>query len=315
MTAGAWFTQLAVGGSTLTNWNVLITPDPNNLLGSNFQIRNINKLSIDYAAQQSVAPFNAEYRVDFGNSVWATAGMTGYQFPGIKIYEVDNSLNAFGSVFLSRGIVIRGPQGQTYPVLASLTAWNGRSSGVDTVAGFWGILTLASPVSPFANTVVIGGGSASTNDGYITLTNASGVVTLAADSTGCKAVAFSTTGYGTVIDAAGNWKGVPIAGGGQPQTPWAQDIAGAGHNLTNVGSIQVTGGVTAGALTSNGALNAVTASISSTASISGALTAAGATFSGEIARTEGSTRGPARCTPHSLQRTSTAARMRLTPAR
>ena len=90
ITSGAWFTQLAVGGSNLTNWNVLITPDLTNSLGSNFQMRNINLLSIDYAAL-SGNPARNEYKLEFGNSVWMAGGLaTGvWQFPGIHIYEID----------------------------------------------------------------------------------------------------------------------------------------------------------------------------------------------------------------------------------
>ena len=117
LTAGAWFTQLAVGGSNLTNWNVLITPDLTNSLGSNFQMRNINKLSIDYAAQ-SGNPANAEYKLEFGNSVWMAGGLPAgvWQFPGIHIYEVDGQPNPnFGATFINRGMVCRGRTRRAMP--------------------------------------------------------------------------------------------------------------------------------------------------------------------------------------------------------
>jgi hypothetical protein len=49
------------------------------------------------------------------------------------------------------------------------------------------------------------------------------------------ALAYNVAGWGPVIDAAGNWVGRPV--GGQPQTPWVQNINGQGWSLTNVGNI------------------------------------------------------------------------------
>ena len=243
ITAGAWFTQLAVGGSNLSNWNVLITPDTTNPLGSNFQIRNVNLLSIDYAAL-SGTPSRNQYKLDFGNSVWMAAGLSGtWQFPGIHIYEIDGQSSPnFGSTFLSRGVVIRGtakPSGESspvYPVLVSLTAWNGDQGGSDIPAQFFGILAMSCPLSPYAQNVVIASGESSSGtvsgDAYLHLADHSGTTVLNADAgTGCTARSFATVAYGAVIDTNGNWLGKPITGA---QTPWNSDIQASGHSLSNV---------------------------------------------------------------------------------
>ena len=253
ITSGAWFTQLAVGGSNLTNWNVLITPDLTNPLGSNFQMRNINLLSIDYPAH-SGTPSNNEYKIEFGNSVWMTAGLTGWQFPGIRIYEIDGHQNvsagqASGMALLSRGIVIRGSFNQGYPPLVSLVQWNGDQTGSDLPVQFFGQLTMANPLTPSFQGVVIASGSSVSGQvvgsAYMRLGDVNNNIVIAADVTGCTAVAFSTVSHGQVIDSAGNWHGQPIAGS---QTPWASNIAGAGFSLSNVGSLQVNGATTTGSL-------------------------------------------------------------------
>ena len=281
LTSGAWFTQLAVGGSNLTNWNVLITPDLSNPLGSNFQMRNINLLSIDYAAL-SGNPARNEYKLEFGNSVWMGGGLPSgqWQFPGIHIYEVDNSGNNFGATFLNRGMVLRGTQTQGYPVLVSLSSWNGDQGGSDIPPQFFGVLAMASPLSPSTQNVVIAsgsyGGGVTNGSAYMSLANASGTVQFSVAQTGvCTAVSYAVVAGGkAVIDSAGNWVGNAIAGS---QTPWASDIAGANHNLTNVASIQVNGTTTTGALAIGSFGTAISASaqftgsggVSTTGSITG----------------------------------------------
>ena len=252
LTSGAWFTQLAVGGSNLTNWNVLITPDLSNPLGSNFQMRNINLLSIDYAAL-SGNPARNEYKLEFGNSVWMGGGLPSgqWQFPGIHIYEVDNSGNNFGATFLNRGMVLRGTQTQGYPVLVSLSSWNGDQGGSDITQQFFGVLAMASPLSPSTQNVVIAsgsyGGGVTNGSAYMSLANASGTVQFSVAQTGvCTAVSYAVVAGGkAVIDSAGNWVGNAISGS---QTPWTSDIAGANHNPTNVASIQVNDAITTGSL-------------------------------------------------------------------
>jgi hypothetical protein len=257
LTAGAWFTQLAVGGSNLTNWNVLITPDSTNPLGSQFLIRNIHLLSVDYPAQYG-SPANNEYKLEFGNSVWMGGGLTGglWQFPGIHIYEVDNSGNNFGATFLNRGLVLRGTQNEGYPVLASLVTFNGQSSGNDYPPGFWAELAMYSPNSPYNRTVYLASGSASSGSGYFFLADVNGNTLFAVDQSGnvqiygvlqgrltsggaqtpVNARAYNLSGYGPVIDASGTWLGKPVPSAVQ-QTPWTQNINAAGFNLSGAGNI------------------------------------------------------------------------------
>jgi hypothetical protein len=261
LTAGAWFTQLAVGGSNISNWNILVVPDPNNSLGSQLQIRNVNLFEIDYAAQFG-SPANNAYRLQFGNSVWSTGHTQGsWQFPGISLYEIDNVGNQFGAVYLSRGVVLQGHGNQNYPVLVSLVTYNGQPSGADLPnAAFWGELDMFSPLSPYNRTVYLASGSASgpSSDGSSVFvlsdkdanmnfqvnqrgdTFIRGVLQGVPTGTPVNAVAYNVNGYGPVIDAAGNWKGKPISGGGGSgsQTPWTQDINAAGFNLLFATKVQ-----------------------------------------------------------------------------
>jgi hypothetical protein len=265
LTSGAWFTQLGIGGNTLSQWNVLITPDATNPLGSQFLMRNIRLLSIDYPAQAG-SPANNEYKLEFGSSVWMAGGLTAgqWQFPGIHMYEVDNSGNNFGATFLSRGLVFRGTQSQGYPVLVSLVTFNGNSSGSDVPTKFWGELAMYSPVAPYNQTVYLASGSSATGTtggtAFLYLRDVNGNNMFVVDqvgnvyitgvlqgqqtpgtgaSTPVNAYAYSVNGYGPVIDSAGNWKGRPITSG-TPQTPWAQNINAAGFSLSGAGNIQGT---------------------------------------------------------------------------
>jgi hypothetical protein len=256
LTAGAWFTQLAVGGSSLSNWNVLITPSATNPLGSNFQMRNIALLSIDYPQNSAPAGyFNNEYRFDVGNSVWMAAGLSSgtWVFPGIHIYEVDNNQNNFGATFISRGMVLRGTQQQNYQVLASLVSYNGNSTGQDSPATFYGELTMFSPVANII-TVDLAGGSTTSNNPYFRMFDLSGNPFLWVDidhfafrvngtlqgmnGAPVTANAYNIYGYGPVIDATGKWLGLPIAAAGGGQTPWTSQINAAGNNLVGAGEVQ-----------------------------------------------------------------------------
>jgi hypothetical protein len=262
LTDGAWFTQLAVGGSNLSNWNMLIVPDTTRPLGSQFLMRNVALLSIDYPASQGTQPSNAEYKLEFGADVWMAGGLAGtWRFPGIHIYEVDQVGNNFGATFLNRGVVLRGPQRtpgfQTYPVIASLVTFNGQSSGSDIPSEFWGELTMYSPRAPYTRTVYIASGSATSGSPSMMFQDVSGNILYSMDtdgnvyikgriqgmpvagtgaSTPLIAYALNVAAYGPVIDAAGNWVGKPIAASGG-QTPWTQNIDGAGFKLSGAGTI------------------------------------------------------------------------------
>lgn len=264
LTSGAWFTQLAIGGSNLSNWNVLVVPDPDpaNPLGSTFQMRNVYLFSIDYPAKAG-SPAMEHYQLQFGNSVWMAGGLNGgWNFPGIHMYQVDNVGNNFGATFLSRGIVLRGTQQQGYHVLASLVAYNGQDSGSSFPAQFWGELAMYSPFSPNYQTVYLASGSASNGSGWFVLRNVNNGLLFEVDQSGntfvagvlqgapaggastpVNALAYNVSGYGPVIDAQGKWVGQPIPGGAQ--TPWTQPINGAGFPLSNAGNISANGNITA----------------------------------------------------------------------
>lgn len=271
LTAGAWFTQLGIGGSSISNWNVLITPDATNPLGSNFQMRNIYLLSIDYAANSGAAPYNKEYKLEFGHAVWMAAGLSGatWQFPGTHVYEVDansasDQIHTFGATFISRGVILRGTVNQaglkSYPVLVSLVQYNGDTTGSDdSNPYFYGELTMFNPkvlnqVSIDLSAGTPNGSPPSDTDTnpYFAMFDANGNRVFWVDPKGgtlqakgllqgiggvpINAIAYNVNSK-PVIDANGNWVGNAISGGGQPQTPWAQNIQGAGWNLSGVNSI------------------------------------------------------------------------------
>ena len=271
LTAGAWFTQLAVGGNNLANWNLLITPDTNKPLGSQFLMRNIFLLQIDYPSQQLQQPYNSEYKLEFGSSAWVTPGTSQWQFPGIRIYRVDQGpnnptgQNLFGAYYLSRGMVLRGTQSQSYNPLVSLVTFNGDSTGFEgSNALFWGELAMYAPGNPQRQTVYLASGNNSDGNPTFLMMDKSGNLMFRVSSVNnVSAVAVAgvlqglpvagtgaatpVIGYaysvGTaaapipVIDATGAWVGKPIASSGS-QTPWTQHINAAGFALVGAGTVQ-----------------------------------------------------------------------------
>jgi len=241
ITEGAWFTQFAAGGSNISNWCFSITPDGSNPLGSQVQIRNVYLFNIDYPAVSSTVS-NQHYSVTFGNSVWTTAGMASasWQFPGFVIREVDNASNLFGATFISRGLVLRGTQSQSYPVLVSLVTFNGQSSGSDTPGVFWGELAMYSSNSPYNRTVYINSGSASSGNGAITTADVNGNALFIADQNGSiSGKSFWVLGYGEVIGADGSWMGkaMPL-----PTSPTFTFVTSTqGFNVGANGSYQLNG--------------------------------------------------------------------------
>ena len=277
LTAGAWFTQLAVGGSNLSNWNVLIIPHqasppsfPPTAGGSDFYMRNVYLMSIDYPANASPAGSNPEYKFDVGNSVWMAAGLGGgFKFPGIHIYEVDGGSNNFGATYINRGMVLRAPAAQSYNVLASLVMYNGDAAGGDGTP-FWGELDMYSPASPNNRTVVLASGSPTNTAGQLLLADANGNTLFRAGVDGSvfvlgslqspsggavEAVGLNIHNYGAVIDSTGHWVGQPIGtGGAQPQTPWAQNINGNTYTLSNAGELHANSGFYIGGGVGSGTL-------------------------------------------------------------
>ena len=268
LTSGAWFTQLAIGGSNLSNWNILVVPDSNNPLGSQLQMRNVDLFLIDYPAKAG-NPANNEYQLKMGASVWMGSGSgsgSQWRFPGIQLYAVDGSQNLFGSYFLSRGLVLRGHQNQNYQVLASLVTFNGDSSGADTPP-FWGELAMYSPIYPYNLTVHLASGGTNVQTAYnpyFILRDKDNAMMFQVDQTAnvfvggvlqgvpnpqgaatpVKVLSVNVQNFGPVIDNTGGWVGKPITVAGN-QSPWTEPINGAGFALSNAGNINSNGTITA----------------------------------------------------------------------
>jgi hypothetical protein len=177
LTSGAWFSQLAVGGTNLLNWNVLIVPDPAKPNAVDFQIRNCHLFTIDYPANSNNQGLsNAHYTTEFGTSVWTGAGYANlWSFPGIRIYEPGRSSGStyFGAAIISRGIVLRGPAAGN-PLTATLDMFNGTQDGNDLPLSFWGELQLFSPNSPYNRTVFLAGGGAATGNSSFAMADVNG---------------------------------------------------------------------------------------------------------------------------------------------
>jgi hypothetical protein len=257
VTSGAWFTQFAAGGSSATNWQVLI--DGSTTPGK-FYIRDTDTFSINFAAT------GTPYIIDMGKSVFAGVASqnNSVQFPGIRIYEASGSppQQIFGSILLNRGLVLRGRPEQGYGVIGSLAMVNGDSNGSDVPVYFWGQLAMYNPMSPSIMTVDLSSGFIQSGqvygDSHLYLYDRNGHYTFTAGQSGD--VTFSgalglrnasTSGYPNggvmvLIDSAGNWKGGGMAGVTSVIAGTGISIsppAGTGAvTITNSGVTQVVGG-------------------------------------------------------------------------
>lgn len=193
---GAWFNQIAIGGGAWNTWKIL-TDDTGDIW-----IRDVRYFTIDYPQNLTGTPKNYEYQVQFGRDVWGGAGMAGttYQFPGIRIFEIDRPNPTppllFGTMILNRGMVMRGTAAQTsttwpsgYSPLGSLVMFNGDSTGYDdTSSQFWCELTMYSPTpgSKMNVRLVSGGGSPGSVNGSSSffLGDSGGNLNFSVDQTG-----------------------------------------------------------------------------------------------------------------------------------
>jgi hypothetical protein len=222
LTSGAWFTQFAAGGLASNHWQVLI--DGSQTPGK-FYIRDTDQFSIDFAQNFSTPPFNNEYKILMGKSIWAGVGSLNntWQFPGIQIYEASGSPpnQIFGSILLNRGLMLRGTSSQNYGIIVTLAMVNGDSNGSDTPANFWGQLAMYNPLNPTQISVDIASGHAVGNavygDSHLYLSNSAGNYTFTVDENG--QVHFRDLlfhGWGStakqLTDSNGNWIG-GISGG------------------------------------------------------------------------------------------------------
>src|SRR5215471_13483147 len=234
LTEGAWFSQLALGGSSLSNWNILAGND------NTVKMRDIFDFTIDYPTNGSGGT-NAPQRLRFGLNAYTTGAATGWTFPGVTLFRktAGGALTGHGVTIINRGIVLGS---NTVANLASFASYNGDSTGGDADP-FYAQLVMQNPVGTQVVSLTSGSGTAPSvgNDATFTMWKS--------DATACFQVHGSTgivisRGYhvgagGTdkpVIDSAGNWVGNPISAG-SPQTPWAQDVSAANWQLLNVKNI------------------------------------------------------------------------------
>jgi hypothetical protein len=250
--SGAWFTQLAAGGSSATGWQMLI--DGSQTPGK-FYIRDTDQFTINFAANPNdgahSAPFNAPYTISMGKGVWAGVGSAGntWQFPGIQIYEATGNAPSqiFGAVLLNRGLVLRGTPAQNNNVIVSLVMFNGDNLGSDNPPYFWGGLAMYSPTNPGQVTVNLASGSSSSGDATFYLNDHNGTQNFGVTGTGD--VEFRGAlrqGTMLLVDSNGNWKG-----GGMTAAVTSVNASGAGLSvspttgavtITNTGVVQLTAG-------------------------------------------------------------------------
>jgi hypothetical protein len=257
LTSGAWFSQLALGGSSMANWNILVTPDPNNSIGSQVQIRNVFQFLIDYPQTSVSGQLASEhYQLLMGNSVWTdTATGSGWKFPGMFIYRVDaQGGTKFGTIFMSRGMVVRGTYAQNYNTLLDVNVFNGDPSGAESNQNFYPEINMYAPTSPWGRIFNLTGQSSAA---ALTMWNASGLETFGVtqygdvvvkgvlqgipgtSATPVIAYALNISGYGAVIDATGHWVGQPIAGSGGGSYSWTQAVVANGFGLSGGGIFSV----------------------------------------------------------------------------
>ena len=250
LTSGAWFSQLAVGGTNLTNWNVLIVPDATKPNQVNFQIRNCYLFTIDYAANSNNQGLsNTHYVTEFGTQVWSGASFfNAWSFPGIRIYNPDRSSGGlyFGIAVLNRGIVLRGPQSGN-PMIATLDMFNGTQSGDDSPSTFWGELQLFSPTGSNKRNVFLSSGGPSTGSSSFSFADANGANMFEMQNNGSlfmKGPLYLYTGTLQLISTGGQWTagiyspGYIITGqqfnvGANPVIDTSGAFVGAGVACTN----------------------------------------------------------------------------------
>jgi hypothetical protein len=256
ITSGAWFNQFAAGGKSTGNWQVLIDGS------GKFYIRDTDQFSIGFAANNSTPPYNSAYTILMGKGIWSGVGSSNntYQFPGIMIYEGTgapaNASQIFGSVFLNRGLVLRGTSSQNYGIITSLAMVNGNSQGSDFPSQFWGWLAMYSPVNPSTITVSLSSGGAIYNpdgsvqsifgDSSFYLYNHAALTNFSVDTNG-NVVLRGTLSQGSksLVDASGNW----VGGGGSAVASVSASGPGISVNptmgavvISNTGVTQISGG-------------------------------------------------------------------------
>ena len=152
---GGWFTQIAIGGPNLANWNILVPGD------GTIHMRGINTFEIDYTRNIPAIspPTNAPYQLLLGTDVaYAAVGIN--KFPGITLMrwdDVGNKATTHGMQLINRGILLSTQDATTTEQKrAALYTFNGDSQGYDG-GRFWGELALFSPTTGIINVLMNSG--------------------------------------------------------------------------------------------------------------------------------------------------------------
>lgn len=263
--SGAWFKELAIGGTNLADWRVLARVAASGPGGSDlFNIRNVNKFTIDYQANFPNAenPLNAAMRFEIGADAYVTdANNPSYfKFPGISMTR---SGTTHKMVIINRGYVVHGPDAHAYngTRMGAFVTYNGNDLGNDA-STFWTALLMMSPTDGYNNVLLESGGIGHGSSRFILLDQAHNV-NFSVDISGNVIVrgtltmngAFSAGSYKIgateVISATRMFTGQGYSGG---------PVSGAAFTCT---SLNAPGGpITCGALTATGNVGGLTVSAS-----------------------------------------------------
>ena len=191
---GAWFRDLAFGGQNFTDWRFLSKTD-GTVGGTTVQIRQVNKFTIDYAANYAGSGLpngtNASNHLEFGYDAFVTdnpGDSSYYKFPGIALYRnnydvVNNPKH--GIAIINRGIILRGPfnVGGNLGRVISLVSYNGDPKGSDAGSVWWGDLSMHSYGNGAVNVQLNSGNSVDGSSSFI-LKDAAGTTNFSVGTTG-----------------------------------------------------------------------------------------------------------------------------------
>jgi hypothetical protein len=239
---GAWFREFACGGQSLADWRVLARRDQSNSAGGDlFNIRNVNKFTIDYIQNypSSSNPTNAAMHLEFGFDTFVadSSSSSYWKFPGFSITRTGTS---HAALFINRGMVLNGPIGNR---LGGLFSWNGDQFGSDSPSFFWAQLALYSPTSGNAN-IVLASGSASGNTGAssLTMSDEFGTTNFSVDTRGNVNVRGNLTPGGNLV--GGLIQGTTLTSTGQVNGSTFQGGVFQGSSVSVTGNITASGNLT-----------------------------------------------------------------------
>lgn len=189
---GAWFKELAFGGTNFADWRVLSKMETGSV--ASLQLRNVDRFTIDYAANYGLGSTsnqqNAAQWLEFGYQAFVTDNpndSTYYKFPGIALYRKGTNPK-HGIAIINRGIVIRQPVDTGSPVgnlgrCIALVSYNGDPKGSDSPNYWWGDLSMNSPQNGAVN-VQLSSGTATTGHSSFTLRDGAGQLNFSVGTAG-----------------------------------------------------------------------------------------------------------------------------------